>query len=71
MYTEAIDYPVRIYCPLIDAEATVYFHPKQVGEKYALRIDSFNGCNDLFHGCPECDACQKAAFEIVRNQVNQ
>ena len=64
------DYPVKIYCPLINAETIVYFHPKPNGEKYTLHIDSFNGCNDNFHGCPECDACKLSAFEIVRKQLS-
>ena len=71
MYTKEIDYPVKIYCPLIDAETTVYFHPKQVGGTYTLHIDSFNGCDDHFQGRPECDACKEAAFEIARNRANQ
>lgn len=34
-------------------------------------FNNFNGCNDNFHGCPECDACKLSAFEIVKKQVKK
>ena len=65
------DYPVRIRCPITGIETTVFFILKPNGETYTLNIDNFNGCNDNFHGCPECDACKLSAFEIVKKQVKK
>lgn len=65
------DYPVRIYCPIIGKETTVFFIPKPNGETYILNIEDFTGCDDNFHGCQECDACKLSAFRIVQEQLKK
>lgn len=41
----SMNYPVKIYCPVIDAEETVYFHPVKNGEKYTVaKMQHLNFC---------------------------
>lgn len=59
-------YPIKIYCPIADTDRMVYFLPVQNGEKYTFYPDRFNGCEEDSQAHPECDACRKAAFEIMK-----
>lgn len=63
-------YPVKIYCPVCNAERIVYFLPVENGEKYTIYPDRFNGCEEEAMVHPECDTCKKAAFEIIKNLHN-
>lgn len=63
-------YPVPIYCPIADTERMVFFLPVQKGEKLIVYPDRFNGCEEETQSHPECEACKQAAFEIMRNNVN-
>lgn len=68
---ETTSYPVRIYCPVIDAEETVYFHPMQDGAQWLVSKDSFNGCDTNFSGCDACYRCKDAAFEILKEKLGR
>lgn len=63
------DYPVRIYCPIIDGNEIVYFHPENTDGHWSVHRDSFNGCERNYHGCNECEVCKAAAFEIMKVQI--
>ena len=65
------DYPVKVFCPITGSETTVFLHPKPNGKTYTLNINSFNGCNDNFHKCQECENCKLSAFKIVEKQVTR
>lgn len=64
-------YPVNIYCPIANGYRTVYFLPVKNGEKYTVYPDRFNGCEEDSQAHPECEACKKAAFEIVKARHNK
>ena len=59
------DYPVKIYCPLSSTEELVYFHPVEMEGKWYVSIDSFNGCDRLWHACKECEVCKIKAYEMM------
>ena len=63
-------YPVTIYCPIADTERTVFFLPVKNGKSFIVYPDSFNGCEEETQAHAECEVCKKAAFEIMRNNVN-
>ena len=64
-------YPVRLYCPIADAERMVYFLPVKNGEKYTVNINMFNGCEEDNQTHPACEACKKAAFEIMKAKLSR
>lgn len=62
------DLPVKMYCPISNIEENVYFHPVQIDGKWYVDINSFNGCNNGWHSCQECEACKTKAYTKVFNQ---
>lgn len=61
----ARQYFVRIYCPALRRQETVYFSEVVINGEYYLE---FNGCDTEFHTCRECDSCQKAAYQKLLDQ---
>ena len=62
------DLPVKMHCPISNIEENVYFHPVQIDGKWYIDINSFNGCNNNWHNCRECEACKTAAYAKVMNK---
>ena len=62
------DLPVKMYCPFSNIHENVYFLPVQSGGKWFIDIDSFNGCNNNWHKCRECEDCKKKAYTKVFSQ---
>lgn len=51
---------VQVHCPLSASEEDVFFHEISSGENhYAV----FDGCDHQYSARPECEACQKLAFQ--------
>lgn len=65
------DYPIKIHCPVIDSEETVFFHPQQTGETWTVQKSSFNGCDHNYSDCKECASCKDAAFELLKKQLSK
>lgn len=59
------DYPVNIHCPFSNIEEKVYFHPVQIDGKWYVDKNSFNGCDNLWHSCPECENCKVKAWNKI------
>lgn len=56
------DNPVRLYCPLLGREETVFIHTLTYPETNLPPV--FNGCNSSYHACDACEACKKKALEL-------
>ena len=57
--------PVKIYCTFAHRDETVYFHPVQIEGEWYVDINSFNGCDSNWHGCPQCEACKYNAYNLI------
>lgn len=64
-------YPVPMYCPIRNAEDTVYFQVIETDGKLCLRLDDFNGCEHEWHACQECDDCKNEAFKKVPGMIER
>lgn len=60
-----MDLPVEIICGINHKPEIVYFHPIEIDKKLYVSIDSFNGCEDGYHGCQQCDDCKQKAFDLI------
>lgn len=61
--------PVKIHCPIYNTEDTVFF-PEQIDGEWYINIDSFNGCENNWHGCKECDNCKAKAYAKIFDHDN-
>lgn len=59
------DLPVKIHCPIRDVEEDVFFHPVEIGGKWYVDINSFNGCDIGWSDCKECENCKTEAYRKV------
>ena len=59
------DYPVKVHCPLSRKEEDVYFHPVHIDGKWYVDENSFNGCDNSWHSCPECERCKSKAWQKI------
>lgn len=59
------DYPVKMYCPISRREENVYFHPVQIDGEWYVDPNSFNGCDNNWHLCEECENCKAAAWKKI------
>ena len=64
-------YPVKIYCPIAECDRMVYFLPVANGDKFTVHPDRFNGCEEASQAHTECEACKKAAFEIMKAELKK
>lgn len=64
------DLPVKMYCPISNIEEDVFFHPVQIDGKWYISIDSFNGCDNSWHACKECETCKTAAYAKLMKADN-
>ena len=62
------DLPVKMYCPFRYIEDTVYFHPVQLNGEWYIDINSFNGCENNWHSCAECENCKTSAYAKIMSQ---
>lgn len=53
-------YSVPMHCPLSHVKENVYFYEVNIDGTMYLR---FNGCNNSWHDCEECESCRKRAYE--------
>ena len=60
--------PVKLHCPISNTVQTVYFHPAQLNGQWYVDINSFNGCDLLWHNCQECEACKAVAYAKIFSQ---
>lgn len=59
-------YAVEINCPISNRSETVFFYEVPVLDEIRLQ---FNGCDNNWHKCEECQACQKKAYSILESSV--
>ena len=52
-------HPVNVICPFTNVTETVYFFPVEKNGKFYMQ---FNGCNNNWRNCEECNTCCQAAF---------
>lgn len=57
-------FSIKVYCPISEIEDYVYFYPVEHDGKWYV---SFNGCDHLWHSCPECEACRQKAYNKLIN----
>lgn len=57
--------PVKMYCPFSNIEENVFFYPIQVDGEWYVDINSFNGCDNSWHCCQECENCKTKAYDKI------
>lgn len=65
-------YPIKMYCPFSskkDKIEIVYFYPVEKSGKICVNIESFNGCDNWWHSCPECENCKVNAFSKIPDNI--
>lgn len=59
-------YRVRVACKLWKRSEYVFFHEVQIKGEYFL---AFDGCDNDFHPCEECDRCRETAYKALIQSV--